>query len=150
MSIDPVSLALFGLNTASSIASAKAQQQTANRQASFAEQEAQRKRQLADINARRVATENRKARSRVLAGQTAAGADTGSGSALLVQQNLAAEDSLQQALTRLDGETAARSLEHQAQITRRNASELTSKAVFNAGTTLLEEFKGHYSFNVFS
>lgn len=147
MSVDPVSLAMFGLNAVSSVASAKAQQQSANQQAAQAEQEAQRLRQMADINARRIARENRKTRSRVLAGQASGGADSSSGSALLLQQNLAAEDSLQQEMTRLEGETSARNLEYQARLKRNNASGLPAQALFNAGTSLLEDFKGKYKFD---
>lgn len=147
MSADPVSLALIGLSAVSSIAGAGAQQKVANQQAALAEQEAARQRQLADINARRIADENRKVRSRVLAQQTAGGADSGSGSALLVQKNLAAEDSLQKSMAIFDGETKAQSLEHQAAVNRASAKDLKSVAVFNAGTSLLSEFKGQSKFN---
>lgn len=147
MSTDPISLALVGLNAVSQVAGAKAQQETANQQAALAEQEARRQRQIADINVRRIANQNRKARSRVLAGQTAGGADTGSGSALLVQQNLAADDSLQQELARLDGETKALGLEHRARLKRKSASGLTAQAAFNAGTSLLSAFKAQSKFD---
>lgn len=147
MSTDPIALALFGLNAVSQIGGAKAQQETANQQAAIAEQEARRQRQIADINVRRIAAENRRSRSRVLAGQSAGGADGGSGSALLVQQNLAAEDSLQQELTRHEGETKARNLEHQARLKRKNASGLAAQAVFNTGTTLLGAFKAQSKFD---
>jgi len=147
MSADPVSLALIGLNAASSIAGAKAQQKTANQQAAFAEQEAERQRQMAEINRRRIEKENRKVRSRAIAQQTAGGVDSGSGSALLVQKNLAAEDSLEQSMAIFSGETQAQSLEQQARLTRSDAANKKSAAIFDVGTSLLSELKGKSKFN---
>jgi len=148
MSIDPVSLAMVGLNIASSVAGAKSQEDTANQQAVFAEQKAVQERELEDIKARRIADENRRVQSRVIAQQTAGGGDQGSGSALLVQKKLAAEDSLEQSMALFEGETNAQSLEHQAQVQRTSASNLKSQAIFNAGTSLLDQFKGQSKFDL--
>ncbi len=106
-------------------------------QQALALQRADRERELAS----RAAEDQRRAGSRLAATQrarlAAAGVVPGTGTALLLETDLAAETEFQALLAKAGGDTQAQSSESEAKVFGRNARTAIASGRFRAGTTLL-------------
>ena len=115
----------------------KAANRAAQAQAAHYRAQAERERQIGMVNQQRLAKENEALAGRqraLLAGQ---GRDIGSGSALLVQSDLAEEGAYNEALALANAEDAAYGREAQAALEVAEGRAAKSAGYFKAGTTLL-------------
>ena len=155
MSADPITLSLLigstALRTIGSVQQGRAAQAQANFQAAVQAQQATLQRQQADRERQLAAVEEaqlRRKQARELASArvrlTAAGREASTGSALLLQDDIAAQNEFNALLNRSMGLNRAYNLENQANLSSLNAARLRyqgsaarQSSLFEAGTSLL-------------
>ena len=122
---------------AGAIGQGRAQSRAAKMQARFLEEQAQREAEIGELNAERIADEN-KSLLGVQRALMAQGRDLSSGSALLLQEDLAEEGKFQELLAKDAGEVKSRGLRQEALLERMRGKTARVSSIFRAGKTLLD------------
>ena len=139
---DPATLATLalvgsGVSAVGTIQSGQAAKQAGELQAELFRREADRDREIAALEASRIESEGKAlaARQRVLlAGQ---GRDISTGSALLIQTDLAEEVEFQKQLAEAGGDTQAALAETKSVLALAEGRSTATSSLFRAGSTLL-------------
>lgn len=126
------------LSAAGALYSGAQQKKQSDYQAAVYRQQAERERQIADLNARRIRNENERIAARQRALIAGSGGDLTSGSALLIQSEFAKDAAFEEALAVAGGDTNAIRLEQQAKLTKMEGRSAQTGSYFRAGTTLLK------------
>jgi hypothetical protein len=124
-------------SAAQAIAAGRSQSRMAEREAAYARQQAAFQRQSAALEERQRRRANSALAGRQRARFAGSGIDPAFGSALLSQQDLAAQAALDELTIRAVGEARARGSEHAAALRRTRASAARTNAVLGAGSRLL-------------
>ena len=131
------------------VMSARGQAQGAKMQAELARRQAERERQIGAMQASQLREQSKRTEGTQRALLAARGGDTGTGSALLVQEELAEEGEFNARLA--ENNAAARSSQFEAEnvLQQARARQIRSAGLMRAGTTLLSgasdigmQFKG--------
>ena len=119
-----------------SVAEGSARSRAAKFNAKVQEQQAQREREIADLEATQFRREQRQLQARSRVGRAASGVRQ-SGSALLVDDAITEEILFNEALIRAGGETRATALENSAMLSRLSARNSLTGGLIRAGGSLL-------------
>ena len=133
---------LTAISTAATAAGSVAQGRAASAQgklqAEMYERQAQRERQIGELNAAREAKRNRAIQAQQRALLAGTGADPSSGSALLIQTDLAEEGKLNEELIRNNADAAVTTSKTQAVFARAEGKNAQRASYFRAGSALLK------------
>lgn len=143
--VEPVTAlkaAATAVSSVGKIVSARQQAAMSQYQAAMAHQKAEYQRQLAASHEAKARKEDEKFLAQQRARLSAAGVDISQGSALLAQENAAAQAEFDARMIRSTGFAKARSLEQRAQLYGMSARATTSSSAFKVGTTLLKSARG--------
>jgi len=133
-----IALASAAFGAVGQISSGRAAQKAADVQSELFLREAARDREIAGINATRIAREGAALAGRqraLLAGQ---GRDISTGSALLIQTDLAEKVEFEKRLTKAGGEAQAGVSEARAAISKAEGRTALKSSLFRAGASLLK------------
>jgi hypothetical protein len=135
-------VALMAVSTAMSVAGAmsagRAAQSQSNTQAEILRRQAERERQIGESNAKVQREKNKRLAAKQMALLDATGQDAGTGSALLVQQELAEEGEFNARLIENNAAAQISSLNEQRVLQQMKGSAARKSSLFKAGSALLE------------
>lgn len=126
------------VSAAGTIASGRAAAAQAAHQAAIAAQQAEYERQLFASQERKNRRDNNALLARQRARLAASGVDLSSGSALLAQMDAGGQAELEARMIRTSGEAKASNLLASAQLARMRGAAEKQRAIFGAGTKLLD------------
>lgn len=126
-----------GVGAAGAIQQGKAAKQSAEFNAAMMKREADREKQIGELNARRVRKETESLAATQRALLAGGGGDQSTGSALLIQEDLAEEGEFNARLAEVNAETAVSTKMAQATLARMGGRAAGTSSYIRAGTTLL-------------
>lgn len=136
-----LALASAGLSAAQAFAGARAQSraqsQALNNQAARQRQLADRQRQIADLQEAQLRRQRSREEARLRNSLASTGRDAGTGSALLFQQNLTAENEFDALISRASGHARAQPFENDARRLSYRANSLRGAGFRTAANSLL-------------
>jgi hypothetical protein len=128
----------MGLQTVGGMKQASAERKAGSYQDAITRQRAQREREIAAIQAQRQRDKTDQMSATQRAILATRGGDINSGSALLVQEDLAEEGEYQARLTEAGGDTQAMGLEAEGKLARMRGRSASTATMFRTGTNLLK------------
>ena len=130
-------IAMAALSAVGSMKAGQAAASTARFQQGLALQKAQRDREIGELSASEIRRQGSRLAATQRARLAASGVDINTGTALLLQEDLAAETEYQALVAKAGGDTQAAGAEAEAQLFGMQGSAALTAARFKAGTTLL-------------
>lgn len=133
-------LAIAGtaMNAAGTISQGAAARNQASVQSEIYRRQAEREREIGKLNAQRIDKEGERLMARQRAMLASSGRDPGSGSALLLQEDLAESTEFEKRLAEAGGDTRATEAEQRATLASASGRAARRSSLFRAGTTLLK------------
>ncbi len=137
--ISGTTIAMMAISAAAAIASGIQAKKTSDAQADIYNQQAKREREIGELNAKRseIASSALMAKQRALL--AGSGADASTGSALLIQSDMAETAEFERRLEIAGGETQAVNAENNARLAKYKGSSALTSSAFRAGAGLLSQ-----------